>query len=135
MTWIFNDGGRSKYFKGRSGDCVVRALAIATGRDYKLIYDELYKLTRQSPRYGVDIRKARVQQYFDGLGLVWTPTMRIGQGCKVHLRSDELPAGRLVCRLSGHVVAVVDGVIHDTHDCSREGERCVYGYWKFCEGL
>jgi hypothetical protein len=26
--------------------------------------------------------------------------------------------------------AVVDGVIHDTSDCSREGTRFVYGYWQ-----
>jgi len=24
---------------------------------------------------------------------------------------------------------VLDGVIHDTHDPSRGGRRCVYGYW------
>ena len=98
-----------------------------------MIYDELHKLTRQSPRNGVDTKKARVQRYFEGLGLVWTPTMRIGQGCKVHLRSDELPAGRLVCRLSGHVVAVINGAIHDTYDSRRGGDRCVYGYWKLAE--
>jgi len=27
-------------------------------------------------------------------------------------------------------VAVIDGVINDTYDCSREGTRCVYGYWE-----
>lgn len=30
-----------------------------------------------------------------------------------------------------HVCAVINGVIHDTFDSSREGSRCVYGYWKF----
>jgi hypothetical protein len=23
----------------------------------------------------------------------------------------------------------VDGIINDTYDCSREGTRCVYGYF------
>ena len=55
--------------------------------------------------------------------------MGIGTGCKVHLRADELPAGRLVAALSHHMVAVIDGIIHDTYDCSREGTRCVYGYF------
>jgi hypothetical protein len=31
---------------------------------------------------------------------------------------------------SRHLVAVIDGVIHDTHDCSRDGTRCVYGYFQ-----
>lgn len=60
-----------------------------------------------------------------------TPTMAIGSGCKVHLRADELPTGRLVVSVSKHLVAVVDGVVHDTHDPRRGGTRCVYGYWTF----
>jgi hypothetical protein len=64
------------------------------------------------------------------LGWVWTPTMQIGSGCTVHLRADELPPGRLVVSVSKHLTAVIDGVIHDTHDCSRRGTRCVYGYWQ-----
>lgn len=64
------------------------------------------------------------------LGFDWTPTMTIGSGCKVHLKADELPKGRLICMLSRHAVAVIDGVINDTYDPSRDGTRCVYGYWK-----
>jgi len=56
--------------------------------------------------------------------------MAIGQGCKVHLRAEELPPGRLVVQVSKHVTAVIDGVIYDTHDCSRGGTRCVYGLWR-----
>lgn len=76
------------------------------------------------------------------LGFVWTPTMSIGSGCKVHLVAGELPMGRLVVRVSKHVTAVIDGVVHDTFDpqsstmwfgtdgnLERTSERCVYGYW------
>ena len=55
--------------------------------------------------------------------------MQIGQGCKVHLRADELPPGRLVVSVSRHTTAVIGGVIHDTYDPAREGTRCVYGYY------
>jgi hypothetical protein len=51
--------------------------------------------------------------------------MQIGSGCTVHL----LPSGKLVVSVSKHLTAVIDGVIHDTHDCSRAETRCVYGYW------
>ena len=64
------------------------------------------------------------------LGWTWTPTMQIGAGCKAHLRADELPRGRLLVSLSRHSAAVIDGVLHDTHDCSREDIHCVYGYWQ-----
>lgn len=57
--------------------------------------------------------------------------MQIGQGCKVHLRADELPQGRLVVSLSKHHSAVIDGVVHDTFDPNRDGTRCVYGYYTF----
>ena len=39
------------------------------------------------------------------------------------------PPGRLIVSVSRHLCAVIDGVLYDTHDCSRSGTRCVYGYW------
>jgi len=41
LNFTYSDGGRSNYFKGEAGDCVVRAIAIATEIDYKVIYDKL----------------------------------------------------------------------------------------------
>jgi hypothetical protein len=32
--------------------------------------------------------------------------------CTLDLRGDELPRGRIIAGLSGHVVAVIDGVVH-----------------------
>lgn len=55
--------------------------------------------------------------------------MLIGRGCKVHLRKDELPNGRLIVKVSKHLTTVIDGIIHDDFDCSRRGTRCVYGYF------
>lgn len=129
MDWIYNDGGRSKYFKGQAEDCVIRAIAIATQRDYKAAYNEAKGVLGYTPRNGV--QNAHVRRLLAHFGGVWHPTMKIGTGCKVHLRKNELPAGRLVCNCSGHLVAVIDGVINDTHDPSRGGNRCVYGYWVF----
>ncbi len=75
------------------------------------------------------------EKYLKSLGFIWHPTMTIGSGCKVHLTAEELPKGRLVVSVSKHMVAVIDGVIHDTNDCSRDGKRCVYGYYKAPEGM
>jgi hypothetical protein len=55
--------------------------------------------------------------------------MGIGTGCQVHLREDELPKGNIIVNLSKHLSCVKDGVLHDTYDCTRNGNRCVYGYW------
>lgn len=92
-----------------------------------------------------------------GLGFRWVPTMKVGEGCKVHLDAEELPGGRIICKLSRHLTAVIDGVVHDTYNPARStswtfepdhgqplkanqgrnvngvwtevGGRCVYGYW------
>ena len=130
IQFVQTDGGRSKYYRASSvGDCVTRAAALATGRDYKEVYDLIRRVTGESPRDG--LTKEASRKAMEALGGVWHPTMTIGSGCTVHLRADELPKGRLVVALSGHLAAVVDGVLYDNHDCSRLGTRCVYGYWKF----
>ena len=139
MKHVFNDGGRKLAgYKGKTGDCVTRAIAIATGLPYQEVYDALNGLA-DSERTGkrkrgksnsrTGVYKQTKRKYLESLGWTWTPTMQIGSGCKVHLRSDELPSGRLIVALSRHSAAVIDGVLHDTYDCSRGGMRCVYGYF------
>jgi hypothetical protein len=139
MKFIYHDGGREAAgFRGKAGDCVVRSVAIATGLPYQKVYDLVDELGanertgkrkrgKSSARTGV--YKDTTRRLLESLGWRWTPTMQIGSGCTVHLRSDELPSGRLVVSVSKHLTAVIDGVVHDTHDPSRRGTRCVYGYW------
>ena len=131
MKYQFNDGGRSKYFTAsKVGDCATRAIAIAANRDYKDVYDELHKFLGYTPRNGIryqDVKRA--VQHFGG---TWVPAMSIGTGCKMHLTENEIPMkGTIICRLSKHLCCVRDGIIQDTYDSSRDGTRCVYGYWKF----
>jgi hypothetical protein len=144
----YNDGGRKDAgYKGSTGDCVCRSIAIITGKPYKEVYDALNVLSEtkkfgkrkvkteygtsyvkvSSSRTGV-VRKV-YEEYLTKLGYEWIPTMKIGSGCQVHLCADELPKGRIIVRVSKHLTAVIDGVINDTWDCSREGNRCVYGYF------
>tara|TARA_Y100000593_G_scaffold52384_1_gene98409 strand:+ start:786 stop:1220 length:435 start_codon:yes stop_codon:yes gene_type:complete len=135
----YNDGGRSDAgFKGTTGDCVVRAITIATGFTYSEIYsamnlfvkdERLTKRKRNKSASRTGVHKDQIQKFLNALNWTWTPTMFIGQGCKVHLKADELPSGVLIVSLSKHVTCVIDGVINDTYDCSRNGTRCVYGYW------
>jgi hypothetical protein len=139
MKFIYNDGGRAAAgYRGVAGDCVTRAIAIATGKPYQEIYDALNALGtkertskrrrgKSSARNGV--YKNTTRKYLESLGWKWTPTMGIGQGCKVHLRPEELPSGRLIVSVSKHLTVVIDGAIHDIHDPSRDGTRCVYGYF------
>lgn len=171
MEYVFNDGGRKAAgFKGTTGDCVTRAIAIATGQDYQTVYDALSDgcKNERKPKRGTEKRSARngvrtsrkwFKDYMTSIGWKWTPTMRIGTGCTVHLDENELPAGRLIVAVSKHYTTVIDGVIHDAFDPSERGstiyphntpveampkgvyllengngwayspKRCVYGYW------
>lgn len=168
MKWTYDDGGRGAAgYKGKAGDCVARSIAVVTGKPYAEVYAALSqgagnerKSKGASARNGIHTRRKWFKDYMQSLGFVWTPTMLVGQGCKVHLRADELPSGRLVVAVSKHYTAVIDGVIHDTFDPSERGstiypphypqdqlpkgarllengngfayspERCVYGYWQ-----
>ena len=139
MDFAYNDGGRAAAsYKGRAGDCVVRAIAIATQKPYHEVYDAINALAleertrrgrRSSARGGVG-RTTYERYLMQQLGWEWIPTMQVGSGCRVHLRREELPRGRLVVRLSRHLTAVIDGVIHDIYNPDRRGTRCVFGYFK-----
>jgi hypothetical protein len=140
MEYVYSDGGRAKAgYRGDTGDCATRAIAIATGLDYQTVYNLVNehgkKERRSKNRSGKSsaregIYKPTMRRIMASLGWEWTPTMHVGQGCTVHLRDGELPAGPLVVSLSRHYSAVIDGVIYDNHDPSRDGDRCVYGYWQ-----
>jgi hypothetical protein len=139
MRFLFNDGGRAAAGHiGRAGDCVTRAIAIVTGKPYGEVYLALNKLgaserigkrKKKKSKSDSGVFRRTYQRYLESLGWRWTPTMSIGSGCTMHLRSSELPQGVLIARVSRHLTAVIDGVIHDTHDCSRGGTRCVYGFF------
>jgi len=121
--FVYDDGGRAAAgFKGSAGDCVARAIAIASGRPYREVYDALHcqakryldrnpnlgpraRRTHSSPRNGV--KRQVYHPYILSLGFKWTPTMLIGSGCKVHLVSEELPNGILIVRLSKHLTTEV----------------------------
>ncbi len=150
MTGIpraYDDGGRSSYFQGSTGDCVTRAIVLATGRDYKAVYDDLFELAREmhaasrarwaksnpTPRTGV--HRHVYQRYLEEVGWLWVPTMKVGAGCTVHLAVGELPPCDIIARVSRHVCFVDyvgrrEHVIRDTGDPARDGTRCVYGYFR-----
>jgi hypothetical protein len=144
--YVYSDGGRKAagFPDNKRSDCVVRAIAIATGIAYAEVYkaigegQEAQRSSRRLPRgsrrgwapdQGVAVRRKWFAEYMTSLGWEFIATMRIGSGCRVHLRADELPSEPIICSVSRHYVAVINGVIHDTGNPDRDGTRCVYGYW------
>ena len=144
LPFQFDDGGRAKAgFSGSARDCVARSVAIASGLPYLQVYDTLaqgnagQRASKRTPKRtrtasnGIFTQRKWFKDYMSSLGFTWYPTQKIGSKKKIYLREGDLPPGKLVVSVSRHYTAVIDGVIHDTFDCSRNGERCVYGYWTF----
>ena len=102
-TFKFNDGGREAAgYKGKTGDCVCRSICIVTGLPYEQVYERLAngnatqrrgkrecksKAGVKTAARGINTKRKWFADYMVSLGFVWTPTMLIGQGCKVHLKA------------------------------------------------
>lgn len=129
MSYPINitDAGRSLSNRPKArNDCSVRALACATN----LPYDEAYEIVaadgRKSGR-GHNLRPLLDRSTINGMRFVYEPypaqrgqpRMNIERFCR------EKPVGRYVCRVSGHYLAIVDGVVQD--DTRTYGTRCIYG--------
>jgi hypothetical protein len=149
-TWVRDDGGRKAAgFKGTAGDCVVRAIAIATRKPYREVHDAMaaaHATYADGGEHAIVAARAAKQIANETAGergvydRIWQPFLReqgwkqtrtIGaDGAVPTWGTVDFPPGRLVVELYGHLVAVVDGIARDTHDCVRSGRVRVYGYWQ-----
>jgi len=137
MKLIVTDGGRKDAgLRGKfTGDCVVRSIALASGRPYRSVHNDFKKLIANKlgyiPEDGILTNKRAFKRYMLESGFVWNITCRIGSRDRVHMNAAELPMGRLVLSLSKHYTAVINHQIYDTYDPSNNGTRMVYGFWSF----
>jgi hypothetical protein len=155
--FVKDDGGRSKSgiarargCKDETSDCVARAIAIATQKPYLEVWNALTaaavrhvaaggksdwakwaRRSRGARAFHADqgVHNEVSGPYLESLGWKFTSTKHLPRGKGVHLRADELPRGRLVVDMRRHFTAVIDGDLHDTHDCSDDGRRRIRGYW------
>lgn len=128
MVYVFNDGGKADTGrKGKSGDCVVRAIAIANNMDYETAYRMVAQEAanygfKKSARDGIHniVRDAVLKK----LGWVWVSAPKIA-GRKARC-ADLLAEGIVIARQARHIVAVNYGIPHDIFDSSN---KMIYGYW------
>jgi len=127
MTYIYNDGGRAKAGFKTQTDCGIRAMAITCGISYK----DARKYLKESSKKGRlgsgaisgGIYKEDFDQALSQFGFKWKSAPKL-EGRKA--RYFDLPKGKVVARMAKHFVAVIDGQINDTWNCS---DKMVYGYW------
>lgn len=76
-------------------------------------------------------RRAWLAAYEDARRIARVRDRRERAARERHVDCHSVHADVLADRFEENVCAVVDGVIFDTHDPSRDGTRCVYGYFKW----
>tara|TARA_R110001606_G_C15326043_1_gene645078 strand:- start:1069 stop:1467 length:399 start_codon:yes stop_codon:yes gene_type:complete len=129
MKFQFNDGGREAAgYKGKVGDCVVRALVIANDLDYKTTYRKMsqgvWELGRpKTARSGVNT--AVFYPMLKQLGWVVVPKKD-----KLRFRLDNLPRRKkVIVETRKHICVVIDGVIQDTWESSKNGDALIEKIW------
>jgi len=137
-SYHYDDGGRAQAgYKGSTGDCSVRAIAIATGKPYDEVYKALHHIARNwkgrskraqrtraqpSPRNGVFVEV--LDAYMKSIG--WVQHM-------VKARINDLPAWAytqiaegtpgVVLYVRKHYTALVNETVRDTWDCRMTAAR------------
>ena len=140
LRYQYSDGGReSAGFKGRAGDCVTRAMAIATGKPYRECYRALAKANKvytgvRSARNGV--RKEAYVKVFSDAGMVQIPiNWPVGRGPKPTLTQAAKKFPTCIVTTAKHMIAIKDGVLRDTWDTRThwfggvETERKAMSIW------
>ena len=118
MKFIKNHGGRENYYptklkKDRTGDCVVRAIAIATEQDYLVVRDDLFEVAKKQGRMPND--KNVWGTYLVDLGWVRRTPMKNRHNRKYKLGNIKID--KAIFKTSKHLAAIIDGNLNDTWDC------------------
>lgn len=123
---------RNKYFnpnplKKDTGDCVVRALVKATGKDWDTVYTELFHL-------GFELKimpnsDEAWKEYVERNGFI-KHKISNKKGSKrptVQSFAEKNKKGTFILNVANHIVTVVDGYYYDIWD---SGEKSLYGYYE-----
>jgi len=128
--FLKTDGGRKSAFPNsdrRAGDCVIRAITIATGKPYKQIWKELFSIALETGNF--PNADSVCVTYLESEG--WE---RVKFGKKlVRMNSHKIPKDKtIICHTRGHWVAMMNGIVNDTWDSttnSMEKSNRVFSYY------
>lgn len=115
----------------RAADCVIRSIAAATSLGWDKTYDGLCEEGRKLKR--VPNERQCYEKYLARLGWVkhkqpkrYDGTKYTGKQFIDEVLEDGVTA---IAHIGGHhVVAIIDGRVHDTWDCTN---RCIGNYWTY----
>lgn len=101
--------------KRRVGDCVVRAISVATGKPWLRVYDDLYRVGREA----FDMPSSNTVWGFYLYRLGFKPFV-LPDACPQCLTVKDFckhfPEGAYIIGTGSHAIAVIDGDYFDTWD-------------------
>lgn len=118
----------NKNFKNKkTGDCVVRALSTASGKDYKQVAKELFEIYM---KYGYIINdKHCYERWLDENGFIKRPQPRKWDNTKYLIGEiEELidEDSKVIVSCANHLTCVVDLTLLDIWDCRK---KCIGNYY------
>jgi len=124
--YVYDDGGRHKYFqmkykKDRVGDCVVRALAIATNEDYNSVRNELWNISLDNG----DMPNGRLttDTFLTKRGFIKEKKIKGYCLGNYPVNHNEV----YVVNLAKHMVCLDKGLVRDIWDCRG---KYPYNTWR-----
>lgn len=127
-AFVDTDAGRSESCRPRQrNDCTVRALALTASMPYDDAYDRLKQAGRKAGR------SFELARWLPGSGIPFTKVSYPAVAGQHRMTLGEFALsdgsdGRWIARCAKHVIAVIDGVIHD--DGRPRFEACVYNAFR-----
>lgn len=97
------------------GDCVIRAISLASNIDYVEIENKLYHLSElyECDRFCICCYRYLLDDVFK------YPEVEC-EGMTIKEFAKEYPHGRFIVRMEGHLSTVIDGKCYDIFDCTNE---------------
>ena len=133
IEYRYDDGGRrAAGYRGKTGDCVVRAIAICAGRDYRTVYLTMAgqmrrnghtasgnayatsERNRRQPRQHGQLRAKRVQDRV--LELHGFRKVRLPSGARPTFTEAHERYGDCIAGTTKHMAAIVGGALRDIFD-------------------
>ena len=108
------------------GTCAINAISRATKTPALKVRKELCKLQGKNPRKFYRSTEANaIRKYMDDNLHGWVPPTMTMEGAIITKGTigsfvKNHPTGRFVVNSARHTTCVIDGVLYDEYDCSRE---------------
>ena len=125
------DKGRFRFYNENpkslvsAGDCVVRAIAKATGISWDEVYQNLCLIGLRVK--DMPSSKRVYRQYLNNISKMEKQPWNGNRKYTLTEFAEEFNRGTYVVSIANHLTVVIDGFIYDTWDCSQ---YTVGNYWK-----